>query len=67
MRPSISQSIGIDTLLNRSGPARKTVFFRKRQIIFSVGNRSDSVFVVERGTASSRLHRSKGKRLWSLF
>jgi len=51
MRPSILQSVNIHPFLSKLGPARKTVFFRKRQVIFSVGDASDSVFFVEGGSA----------------
>jgi len=51
MRPSIFQSVNIHPFLSKLGPAQKTVFFRKRQVIFSVGDTSDSIFFVESGSA----------------
>jgi CRP-like cAMP-binding protein len=51
MRPSIFQSVNIHPFLSKLGPAKKTVFFRKRQVIFSVGDTSDSIFFVESGSA----------------
>src|SRR5258708_2495832 len=51
MRPSIFQSVNIHPFLTKLGPARKTVLFRQRQVIFSVGDTSDSIFFVESGSA----------------
>jgi CRP-like cAMP-binding protein len=42
---------GAFDFITKRRSARKTVFFRKRQVIFSVGDASDSVFFVEGGSA----------------
>jgi CRP/FNR family cyclic AMP-dependent transcriptional regulator len=59
--PSISHSVNIDPLLNSLCAARKTLLFRKRQTIFSVGDRSDSIFFIERGTAKLTVTSVEGR------
>lgn len=61
MAPSISSSFDIKSFLGSLGQARKTVAFRKRQIIFSVGDRSDSIYFIESGSAKLTVTSAKGK------
>jgi CRP/FNR family transcriptional regulator, cyclic AMP receptor protein len=61
MGPSIYQSVDIHPLLNSLSGVRKTVLFRKRQTIFAVGDRSDSIFFIERGTAKLTVTSLEGR------
>jgi len=61
MPPSISSSFNIQPFLGSLGPGRKTVVFRRRQIIFSVGDRSDSIYFIESGSAKLTVTSAKGK------
>jgi CRP-like cAMP-binding protein len=61
MTSSISSSFNIEPFLESLGQARKTVAFRKRQIIFSVGDRSDSIYFIESGSAKLTVTSAKGK------
>jgi CRP-like cAMP-binding protein len=49
------------TFLVSISPQNKTVFFAERQIIFSEGDRSDSIFYIERGTVKLTVTSSHGK------
>jgi CRP/FNR family transcriptional regulator, cyclic AMP receptor protein len=49
------------TLLGLIGSERKAVYFPEKQIIFSEGERSDSIFYIERGTVKLTVTSRKGK------
>src|SRR5580698_9813284 len=42
-------------------PERKAVYFPEKQIIFSEGERSDSIFYIERGTVKLTVTSRQGK------
>jgi CRP/FNR family transcriptional regulator, cyclic AMP receptor protein len=48
-------------LLSTIGHNKKPVFFRKKQIIFSLGDRSDSLFYIETGTVKLTITSADGK------
>ena len=61
MRPPVPPSFNLYSLLGKVSHARKTVLFRKRQIIFSVGDRSDSIYFIESGSAKLTVTSAKGR------
>lgn len=61
LRSSIYPSFDIRPLLDRLSQARKTVLFRRRQIIFSEGDRSDSIYFIESGNTKLTMTSQKGK------
>jgi CRP/FNR family transcriptional regulator, cyclic AMP receptor protein len=60
LRPSARESFGINTLLSSLGQARRKVFFRKKQIIFSVGSLSDSILFIESGRVKLTITSAQG-------
>lgn len=61
MRPSTRESFGINTLLSSLGPAKRNVFFRKKQMIFLVGSLSDSILFIESGSVKLTVTSAEGR------
>jgi CRP-like cAMP-binding protein len=54
-------AFNIGRLFSSLGYKKESVFFRKKQIIFSHGDRSDSIFYIEKGTVKLALTSANGK------
>ena len=61
MRPSPAERLQTDVLLSTLGIARKVDSFRKNQIIFSQGDRSDSLFFIQEGVVKLTVTSKQGK------
>lgn len=61
MHPSQRHSFMDDFLFKSLGPSRKSISYRKRQIIYAAGDRSDSIFIVERGTVKLTVASAQGR------
>ena len=57
MRPPFVSELILATL----GPPKKTLCFRKRQMIFAVGDRSDFMFFIEHGSVKLTVGSREGK------
>jgi CRP-like cAMP-binding protein len=54
-------ALRVDLVLNSLGNARKVDYFRKKQIIFSRGDRSESVFYIQKGGVKLVVTSRQGK------
>ncbi len=61
MRAPVPPSFSLYPLLGKLSPVQKTLLFRKREIIFSVGDRSDSIYFIESGSAKLTVTSARGK------
>jgi len=61
MQPRTPGRLGVDVLLGKLGDEQKGVFFRKNQMIFSQGDRSDSIFYIQKGSVKLTLISRQGK------
>jgi len=61
MRVCTSTHLHLEPLLSSLGKAIKTTYFRKNQIIFSRGDRSDSIFYIQKGSVKLTLTSRQGK------
>ena len=53
---STPEVLRVDPVLNSLGNAKKVDYFRKNQIIFSQGDRSESVFYTSKRGCQARSH-----------
>jgi CRP-like cAMP-binding protein len=61
MRPP--QTFDVDILLSKLVSSRAPLEFRKKQVIFSQGDRSDALFYIERGNVKLTVVSDKGKEV----
>ncbi len=61
MRPPFPEVLILIPLLRRLGSAKKVVFFRKNQVIFSHGDRSGSIFYIQKGSVKLTVTSKQGK------
>ncbi len=61
MYPSMGPPFVSDLILSALGTTKKTLHFRKRQMIFAVGDRSDFMFFVEHGSVKLTVCSREGK------
>ena len=61
MAPHTLKPFNIDSLLAPASPERKVVSFGKKQVIFSQGDRNDSVFFIEKGTVKLTVTSKQGR------
>jgi CRP-like cAMP-binding protein len=61
VRPSTPGHLHIDSLFGSLGSAKKVVYFRKGQIVFSQGDRSNSLFYIQQGSVKFTVTSRKGK------
>jgi CRP/FNR family cyclic AMP-dependent transcriptional regulator len=61
LRPSTRESFGINAVLSGLGTARRSVVFRKKQMIFAVGARSDSILFIESGSVKLTVTSAEGR------
>jgi CRP/FNR family cyclic AMP-dependent transcriptional regulator len=61
MRPSTPERLHIGPLLSSLGNDIKPAHFRRNQIIFSKGDRSDSIFYIQKGSVKLTLTSRQGK------
>jgi CRP/FNR family transcriptional regulator, cyclic AMP receptor protein len=61
MRVSTSTHLHLEPLLSSLGKATKTDYFRRNQIIFSRGDRSDSILYIQKGSVKLTLTSRQGK------
>jgi CRP/FNR family transcriptional regulator, cyclic AMP receptor protein len=61
MRVSTSTHLHLEPQLSNLGKAIKTDYFRRNQIIFSRGDRSDSIFYIQKGSVKLTLTSRQGK------
>jgi len=61
MRVSTSTHLHLEPQLSSLGKAIKTDYFRRNQIIFSRGDRSDSIFYIQKGSVKLTLTSRQGK------
>lgn len=62
MRPPFPEVLILIPLLRRLGSAKKIVFFRKNHVIFSHGDRSGSIFYIQKGSAKLTVTSKQGKK-----
>jgi CRP/FNR family transcriptional regulator, cyclic AMP receptor protein len=61
MRSNLRGSHSAGPLLQYLGHAGTSVKFRRRQVIFAVGDRSDSLFLIERGSVKLTVNSEEGR------
>jgi CRP/FNR family cyclic AMP-dependent transcriptional regulator len=61
MRPSSVARLHIEPLLHSLGTGRRAVAFHEKQVIFSDGNASDSIFYILKGTVKFTVTSARGK------
>ena len=61
MPPSSAGSLATDPLFASLSKTKRSVVFRRQEPIFSVGDRSDSIFFIESGNAKLTLNSPQGK------
>jgi CRP-like cAMP-binding protein len=61
MSSSNLKSFDIDVLPITRGTGKRIIFFRKKQIIFSQGQRSDAIFYIEKGSVKLTVTSKHGK------
>jgi CRP-like cAMP-binding protein len=61
MAPHTLKPFNINSLLAPASPERKVVSFGKKQVIFSQGDRNDSVFFIEKGTVKLTVTSKQGR------
>lgn len=61
MHPSLRHPFVSDLVLAGLGPARRMLRFRKRQMIFAAGDRSESIFFIDNGAVKLTVGSTQGK------
>lgn len=59
--PSLTRNFDIDFFLAAARSKRKPILFRKKQVIFSQGSRSDAIFYIEDGNVKLTVTSGQGK------
>ncbi len=61
MHVSMAPPCVSDLVISTLGPTKRTLYFRKRQVVFAVGDRSDFMFVIEHGSVKLTVGSRGGK------